>query len=88
MRRIVLDLVIFSGGVAAAVAFIVSCGSGKSGSGVGVPPAAAQVPCAQYELLRTYELTFDANGGTMRLPAGWIPLNVDGAFVNSYRCAQ
>jgi len=93
MRRIVVDLIIFLGGVATAVAFIVSCGSGKNGSSapIGVPPVAAQAGCAQYEVT-SVQVNIPDFGTPARLPAGWVPFEMMSTLgtssIHVFRCAQ
>jgi hypothetical protein len=80
-------LLAFITGIAAATAFIISCGQDKDGSlTMGPPSAAAQLNCTQYQVLRT-----DIYGGltpetAIQMPAGWTPFTTTGGEILSVRC--
>jgi hypothetical protein len=86
MFRKLTPLVVFAGGVAAGVAFVLSCSD--SNTSLGPPSATAQPSCSQYETM-----TIDTNSTAEQLnliPAGWVPFAVLASNNNivALRCAQ
>jgi len=94
MKNTFFGVSMFLAGVAAGVAFVVSCGNaatnhdgnGSHSSYVGPPRAIAQLNCSQFETMIAPGAGVDAPA---TLPSGWVPFGVSTSN-NVYvaRCAQ